>query len=96
MDGTGTSTKRINVAIVFPSGVGSEHFSIRMMEGVMRLELTVKWPTPLCDREIMHRKWLTATGPGKMEKLSEMVQARERETVAVEIRRTSDDVVDRV
>lgn len=59
-----TMTRRISVAILLPSGVGSGDFTLRVVDGGEFLELTVCWPPTLIDLEIMHKKWLRPDAPG--------------------------------
>ena len=54
-----TMIKRLTVAIILPSGVGSGQFSLRVGEGGRHLELMIRWPKPLIDIYKMHKKWLT-------------------------------------
>ncbi|MEM6687231.1 MAG: hypothetical protein AAF617_15725 [Bacteroidota bacterium] len=54
-----TTTKRVTVAIILPSGVGVGAFKVRVIEEGDVLELTVNWPKPLVDIEFMHRKWMS-------------------------------------
>lgn len=63
----GSTTKCLTVAIMLPSGVGAGQFSLRVLEGGRQLEIIVNWPAPLVDLSMMHRKWLTAAGPEKIE-----------------------------
>lgn len=69
----GTTTKRITVAIVLPSGVGKGDFSVRATEDGKWVELTVVWPNPLIDLDTLHRKWLWQSSG-----LSQAVRAGER------------------
>ena len=57
-----TMIKRVTVAIVLPSGVGRGQFSIRVAEGGRHLELMVRWPRPLINISLMHKKFLISTG----------------------------------
>lgn len=54
-----TMTRRVTLAIVLPSGIECGNFSLRVINGGGCLEVTVKWPTPLLDLSMMHKKWLT-------------------------------------
>jgi len=54
----GTKTKRLTVAIVLPSGVNKSDFTIQVLDAGLLLQLTVKWPVPLVDLELLHQKWL--------------------------------------
>lgn len=51
-----TTTMRLSFAIVLPSGITG--FKVRVIEEGDCLELTVDWPKPLTDINMMHRKWL--------------------------------------
>ena len=51
-------TKRMSMAIVLPSGIDTGHFSIRVIEDGLHVELTVQWPDVLLDMQLLHRKWL--------------------------------------
>ena len=53
-----TTTKRITVAVILPSGVGKSDFKVRVPEGGMCVELYFTWPNALVDVATMHRKWL--------------------------------------
>lgn len=64
----GTTNNRISLAILLPSGVTVGNFSYRVLEGGREFELTVRWPDPMVDLDMMHKKWLTEDGPGRMEK----------------------------
>lgn len=57
---SGTKSKMVTVSIVLPSGVGPRQCSTRIVEGGRELELTVKWPVPLTDLSVMHKKWLNS------------------------------------
>lgn len=43
-----------------PSGVNTGDFTTRVREEGAELDLTVKWPIPLNDVEMLHQKWLTS------------------------------------
>lgn len=60
-----TTTPMISVAIILPSGVGVGDFMLRVIEDGDVLELTVKWPAPMVDIELMHVKWLKNGEDGK-------------------------------
>lgn len=53
-----TMTRRITLAVILPSGVDAGGFSLRVVDGGQFLEITVKWPRPLIDLNLMHKKWL--------------------------------------
>lgn len=53
-----TRTKRLTVVLVLPSGVNRSDFTLQVLEGGMSLQLTVKWPNPLVDLQLLHQKWL--------------------------------------
>ena len=55
----GTTTKRITVAIILPSGVGSGDFRVRIIESGDVLEMVIYWLKPLTDIHYMHKKWLS-------------------------------------
>lgn len=63
----GTTTRRLTVAILLPSGVYPGHFSVRVADGGCILNVTVTWPSPLVDLTHLHRKWLQSKGPERME-----------------------------
>lgn len=46
------------VAILFPSGSGQGDWHMSVENGSQALKLTVIWPTPLLDMEVLHAKWL--------------------------------------
>lgn len=52
-------TSRITVVLVLPSGAESGYFSVHIVEDGHFLEHTLKWPAPLVDLEVMHKKRLT-------------------------------------
>lgn len=54
----GTTTKRIKVATVFPSGVGEGYFKVRVSDDSDALEIVVDWPRPLVDIHFLDKKWL--------------------------------------
>jgi len=51
-------TKRLTIALVLPSGVNKSDFTLQVLEGGVLLQLTVKWPEPLVDLNLLHQKWL--------------------------------------
>ena len=61
-----TPTKRLFVAILLPSDVGSGDFTITVMDGGHFLQLTVGWPKPLVDVLVMHRWKLSNPESGFM------------------------------
>lgn len=54
----GTMTKCLSVAILLPSGIGEGDFAWRVIGEGHVLEISVIWPPPLQQPEIMHKKWL--------------------------------------
>lgn len=54
-----TLAKRLSVAIILPSGIGTGDFSINVVDGGQYLQLAVRWPQPLLDVLVMHRWKLT-------------------------------------
>lgn len=46
------------MAVFLPSGVRAGEYSTRVREGGQEFEVHVKWPLPLCNDEMLHRKWL--------------------------------------
>lgn len=63
----GTTTRRLTVAILLPSGVAIGQFSTRVSDDGNTLFLVIMWPDPLVNLKHLHRKWLTAKGPDKIE-----------------------------
>ena len=63
-----TTTRRITVAVILPSGVQKRDFKIRVPEGGMRVEIYFTWPNPLGDVGVMHRKWLKANNGDRFER----------------------------
>lgn len=61
-----TTCEMLSVAIVLPSGVGPGDFKVRVIEDGDVLELTVSWPMPLVNIEMMHAKWLKCDEQGKL------------------------------
>ena len=53
-----TKTKRVTVVITLPPGVRKQDFAISVSKGGKQLELTVTWPDPMVNVELLHRKWL--------------------------------------
>ena len=53
------STKMISVATPLPSGVKSRHFSVRVVDDGICLELKVIWPDSLADSSMAHKCWLS-------------------------------------
>lgn len=64
----GTTTCRITIAIVLPTGIGPGNFSTKILEGERILELNVKWPQCLTNLDMLHRNWLCSSGPDHIEK----------------------------
>lgn len=62
-----TTTKRLSLAIVLPSGIGPGQLSVRVAEGGQWVELTVAWPDQLVKPEVMHKKWLDPTSTERFE-----------------------------
>lgn len=54
----GSKTKRLTVVLILPSGVNKSDFTLQVLEGGQSLELTVQWPMPLVDLDMLHQKWL--------------------------------------
>lgn len=50
-----TLVKRLTVAVILPSGIGSGDFTISVVDGGQYLRLAVLWPKPLLDVTVMHR-----------------------------------------
>ena len=65
-DERSTLTKRLCVAIILPSGVGSGDFTITVVDGAHFLQLAVRWPKPLVDVSIMHLWKLSNPSSGFM------------------------------
>ena len=61
-----TLTKRLCVAIILPSGVGSGNFTITVVDGGQFLQLAVRWPQALVDVLVMHRWKLADSQSGFM------------------------------
>lgn len=55
----GTTTDIYTVVLLLPSGVSAKTFLFKVLEEGRILELTVDWPRPLSDVEMMHTEWLT-------------------------------------
>lgn len=55
----GTLTRRISVTLILSSGFEKGGFCSQVPLDGMASELIVKWPTPLVDLGVMHKKWLT-------------------------------------
>lgn len=55
------------------SGIGPGQFTVRFKEGGDEVELTVKWPAPFTDLEILHRKWIKSMGSDLMERCHQKV-----------------------
>ena len=53
-----TTTRRLSVASLLPSGVSPGKFRVRVMPGGRVLELVVEWPAPLTDLRLLHKKWI--------------------------------------
>ncbi|PXF42241.1 hypothetical protein BWQ96_08037 [Gracilariopsis chorda] len=62
-----TTLKRVTAAVVLPSGVGRGEFLIQIIDGGECLELSVTWPQPLVDVELMHRRWLQSVHADRMQ-----------------------------
>ena len=61
-----TTTRRVTVVVLLPTGIGSGDFSVRITEDGKCLEVCVVWPDSLINIETLHRKWLTSTGDEKL------------------------------
>lgn len=59
-----TMTKCLSIAIVLPSGVEAGGFCARVVESGEFVELVVRWPAPLVDPELLHRKWIASNQGG--------------------------------
>lgn len=51
----------MTIAIALPSRVQIGQFSFGVADGVIAIELLVKWPKPLVDLEMILRKFLNDT-----------------------------------
>lgn len=51
-------TRRLTICVNLPSGIEVSGFSVRVVEGGEFLEVTVVWPKPFLDVEVLHRKWI--------------------------------------
>ena len=51
--------KMVSVATLLPSGVKSQHFSVRVVDDGLCLELKVIWPDPLADSCKAHKHWIS-------------------------------------
>lgn len=63
----GTTTKRLTVAILLPSGVLSGQFAVRVADDGCALEISITWPNPMVELKMLHRKWLQADGSDRIE-----------------------------
>ena len=62
-----TTTKRISLAILLPSGIEPRKFSYSVNPDDRSIfEMSVLWPNPLVDMEVLHRKWITSEGDHKI------------------------------
>lgn len=50
-------TSHPTVAVVLPSGIESERFTVRVVTNEENLSC-VKWSIPLVDLNCMHKKWI--------------------------------------
>lgn len=53
-----TTTKMLSGAIILPSGVGKNDFTVRIIEDGTYLELSMLWPKPLQEPKRLLRNWL--------------------------------------
>lgn len=63
----GTTTNMVSFAILLPSGIGPGDFSLRVLQGGRELQLEVKWPHPLIDLPLLHKKWIMSSKEDRME-----------------------------
>lgn len=63
----GTTSKILHVALLFPSRVPSEQFSVHVSEDGCVLEFSTNRPDRMIDLEVLHCKWLFAKGAESME-----------------------------
>lgn len=63
-----TTTKRISIATVLPSGICFGKFLIRIAEGRCDIITKVEWPKPLCDLDLLHSERVVTDGPDKIMK----------------------------
>ena len=61
-----STTERLSVAIVLPSGVGPREFSLRTTDCEEYIELTVSWPGALGGPSVMDRRWMNSNDDDKM------------------------------
>lgn len=61
------TARRLTVAILFPSGVTTAQFSIRVSEDGNSILLTVTWPERLMDLEHLHRRSLKSESSDRIE-----------------------------
>lgn len=59
---TGTTTKRLTVAILLPSGFLICELLVRVPENGCALEMKINWPDPLFNIKTLHHKWEQSTG----------------------------------
>ncbi|KAI0565751.1 hypothetical protein FGB62_15g04 [Gracilaria domingensis] len=50
--------KKLNVAVTLPSGIGKSSFGVYVVDGGEYLEISVSWPEPLLDIELLHKTFL--------------------------------------
>ena len=50
--------ERVTVAVVLSSGIVPGGFYYRVTNNSRCLEFTVKWPKPIVDAKLIHKKWL--------------------------------------
>lgn len=88
-----TLAKRLCVAIILPSGVGSGDFTINVVDCGQYLQLSVVWPQPLMDVLVMHRWKLADPSSGFMPYHPSVLGF---EAALRELRRRSSDAVESV
>lgn len=63
-----TLQKRLTLSVQLPAGTEAGMFKCRVDPNNRKVfEVSVVWPKPLVDVEVMHRKWLTSTGPDRIQ-----------------------------
>lgn len=64
----GTTTRRLTVAILLPSGITTGKLFVQVQEDENHLQFTVRWPKPLLNLKHLHRKLLSFKSSDRIER----------------------------
>ena len=58
---------RVTLAILLPTRVGYNDYTLRVSEGGRSFPMRCGWPPEFCQMDILHRKWLRSEASESME-----------------------------